>query len=92
MWSEQDVNFQPRFSSARRQPSVPQCDFVTGLVFVATEVTQHLMAPGSIWAYLPDIRRELEPGDRLVSSSTRSSQARERRNRSCTSAVRAGPD
>jgi hypothetical protein len=23
MWSEQDLNFQPRFSSARRQPIVP---------------------------------------------------------------------
>jgi hypothetical protein len=23
MWSEQDVNFQPRFSSGRRQPIVP---------------------------------------------------------------------
>jgi len=31
-WSEQDLNFQPRFSSARRQPNVPHCDFVTGLV------------------------------------------------------------
>jgi len=31
MWSEQDLNFQPRFSSARRQPIVPfsvhECKF-----------------------------------------------------------------
>jgi len=32
MWSRRDLNFQPRFSSARRQPNVPHCDFVTGLV------------------------------------------------------------
>jgi len=31
-WSEQDLNSQPRFSSARRQQNVPQCDFVTGSV------------------------------------------------------------
>jgi hypothetical protein len=31
-WSEQDLNFQPRFSSARRQQNFPQRDFVTGLV------------------------------------------------------------
>ena len=30
--SDQDLNFQGRFSSARRQPNVPQGDFVMGLV------------------------------------------------------------
>jgi hypothetical protein len=42
-----------------------------GLGFVAIEVTRQLIAPGSIWAYLPGIRSDLEPGDRLVSSSSR---------------------
>jgi hypothetical protein len=30
--SKVDLNFQPRLSSARRQPNVAPCDFVTGLV------------------------------------------------------------
>src|SRR5260370_21324810 len=75
-----------------RRQTTGKCSTVRlrdGVGFVATEVTRQLTAPESIGAYLPDIRCELEPGDRLVSSSTRSSQARERRNRSRTSAVRA---
>ena len=75
-----------------RRQTTGKCSTVRlrdGVGFVATEVTRQLTAPESIWAYPPDIRCELEPGDRLVSSSTRSSQARERRNRSRTSAVRA---